>query len=70
MNWRGKPLIDYQVVVDLIKNTTTKNGLKVFARLDKKQYTKGRKFSDEEINKIPLEKHDTYSQWNYSILSK
>ncbi|EQD62320.1 hypothetical protein B2A_02879, partial [mine drainage metagenome] len=45
MNWKGKPLISYEVVINLIKNTTTKTGLEVFARLDKKHYKKAQKFT-------------------------
>ena len=70
MNWKGKPLTDYQVVINLIKNTTTKGGLKVYARLDRKKYEKGKKFLEEEINKIPFERHNLHPQWNYSILNK
>lgn len=70
MNWKGKPLINYQVVISLIKNTRTKSGLKVYARLDKKKYEKGLKFSDDEMNKIHIEKHHTNPQWNYTILEK
>ncbi len=69
MNWKGKPLIDYQVVIDFIKNTTTKNGLKVYARLDKKKYKTGKKFSDKEIAKIPIEYHSDHPSWNYTIFS-
>jgi hypothetical protein len=29
MNWRGAPLIDYQTIVDLIRNTRTRTGLSV-----------------------------------------
>ena len=67
MNWKGKPLVDYQVVINFIKNTRTKNGLKVYARLDKKKYEKGLKFTDEEMNKIRIERHRTHPQWNYTI---
>ncbi|MDI6722947.1 MAG: ISAzo13 family transposase, partial [Candidatus Aenigmarchaeota archaeon] len=67
MNWKGKPLVDYRVVISFIKNTRTKSGLKVYARLDKKKYEKGLKFSDEEMSKIHIERHHTHPQWNYTI---
>lgn len=70
MNWKGKPLIDYQVVINFIKNTRTKNGLKVYARLDKKKYKKGMKFSDDEMSKIHIERHHTHPKWNYTISGK
>jgi len=67
MNWKGKPLVDYQVIINFIKNTRTKNGLKVYARLDKKKYKKGLKFTEEEMNTIHLKRHHTHPQWNYTI---
>ena len=67
MNWKGKPLINYQVIINFIKNTTTKNGLEVFARLDKKKYKTGKKFSDKEMAKIKLEYHHFHPEWNYTI---
>lgn len=67
MNWRGKPLISYEVIVSLIRNTKTQKGLEVFARLDKKKYAKGRKFSDDVMEKIPIARHRTNPLWNYSI---
>ena len=70
MNWKGKPLVSYQVVINFIKNTTTSKGLEVFARLDKKKYKKGKKFSDEEMEKIPMEYHSSHPNWNYTIFPK
>lgn len=67
MNWKGKPLVDYQVVIHFIKNTRTKSGLKVYARLDKKKYRTGLKFSDEEMDKIHIERHRIHPHWNYTI---
>jgi len=67
MNWKGKPLTDYQVIINFIKNTATENGLKVYARLDKKKYEKGRKFSDNEMAKIKLDYHELFPMWNYTI---
>lgn len=69
-NWKGKPLITYQVIINFIKHTTTKTGLEVFARLDRRKYKKGRKFSDDEMAKIKLEKHSFHPQWNYTIYPK
>lgn len=69
-NWKGKPLISYQVIINFIKNTTTKTGLKVYARLDRKRYKKGRKFSDKEMAKIKMEYHSSHPSWNYTIFPK
>jgi transposase len=66
-NWRGKPLVDYETVVNLISKTKTATGLKVSCRLDKRLYPTGRKVSDEQwatINMLPDRFH---GEWNYTI---
>jgi hypothetical protein len=70
MNWKGEPLTDYEVIINFIKNTTTEKGLKIYARLDKNKYEKGKKFSDEEMNKIKIDYHELFPMWNYTIQSK
>jgi len=67
MNWKGQPLTDWDVIINFIKNTTTKKGLKIFARLDKNKYEKGKKFSDEEMANIKIEHHEFHPEWNYTI---
>lgn len=66
-NWRAKPLISLEVVVNLIANTTTQKGLKVNAKEDKKQYEKGKKITDEEMENIHLIRSDFRGEWNYKI---
>ena len=68
MNWKGRPLENYESVVKLIASTTTKPGLKIKARLDRKQYKTGVKISDEEFDKINLKFEKKFPQWNYTIL--
>jgi hypothetical protein len=67
MNWRGRPLVDYQTIVNLIAATTTKTGLKVKARLDKKTYHRGIKVTDFEFKKLNIQKHDFHGEWNYTV---
>ena len=67
-NWRGKPLIDYVTVINLIAKTTTKAGLVVKACLDKKKYEKGRKLSKTQIASINIKKDKFHGEWNYTIL--
>lgn len=69
MNWKGRPLISYEVIISLIRNTKTRKGLETYARLDRKRYKKGRKFSDKDMETIPIARHRTHPSWNYSILS-
>jgi transposase len=67
MNWRGRPLTDYQTIVNLIASTTTKTGLTVKARLDTNRYRRGIKVSAEELSSIMLEPHKFHGEWNYTI---
>jgi hypothetical protein len=69
INWRAKPLISLQVIVDLIASTTTEKGLKVKAKVDKTHSPKGLKISDEQLSKINLVKNDFHGEWNYIIIS-
>jgi hypothetical protein len=66
-NWRGRPLTDHQVVVSLIGSTKTTTGLVVHARLDPRQYIKGRKISDKEMATLNLKPHRFHGDWNYEI---
>jgi DNA-binding phage protein len=66
-NWRGKPLVSHEVIVNLIAATTTRTGLKVSARLDTNQYPKGIRVTDAEIAEINLQRHDFHGEWNYTI---
>jgi Rhodopirellula transposase DDE domain len=68
-NWRGRPLVTYRTVIQLIASTTTKTGLTVEARLDRKKYKNGIKISDDDMEKIKLHPHDFHGEWNYTIKS-
>lgn len=67
MNWKGKPLVDYEVVINLIQGTKTEKGLKIKAKLDRRKYKKGKKIPKEDYKKINLKKHSTNPEWNYTI---
>ena len=69
-NWRGKPLVSHQVIVNLIAATTTKTGLRVRAELDPGKYPKGVKVSNKEVAAIRLERDDFHGEWNYTILPR
>ena len=66
-NWRGKPLISHEVIVNLISATTTNKGLKIKAELDEQNYPLGKKVSDGEMESLALQKADFHGEWNYSI---
>jgi hypothetical protein len=67
MNWRGRPLISHEVIVDLIGSTTTQSGLTINAELDSNLYPKGIRISDDELKAINLTKALFHSEWNYTI---
>ena len=67
INWRGKPLVSYQVIVQLIAATKTRSGLTVKAYMYKRKYKKGIKVSKDELQRMSIEKEDFHGEWNYSI---
>ena len=66
-NWRGRPLLSREVVVNLIGNTTTATGLRIRAELDESSYEAGIKVSDEELAELALERDQFHGEWNYKI---
>jgi Rhodopirellula transposase DDE domain len=69
-NWRGKPLVSHEVIVNLIAATTTKTGLTVRCQLDTDLYPAGVKVSDDEMANIQLHPNDFHGEWNYLILPR
>ena len=69
-NWRGVPLATYEVVVNLVSSTRTKEGLEVHCWLDEKAYTKGRKVSKKEFAALRLRRDKFHGDWNYEILPR
>ena len=69
MNWRGRPLISHEVVVELIGATTTRTGLTVHAEADTKSYPRGVKVTEAEMAAIrgQLKPHDFHGEWNYTV---
>jgi transposase len=69
-NWRGKPLVSHEVVVNLIGATTTRTGLQVRSELDTSRYPAGRTVSDDELEAIYLRRDPFHGEWNYSLLPR
>jgi hypothetical protein len=67
LNWRGKPLINHEVIINLIAGTTTSTGLKVYAQLDERSYPKGVEVSDEQLAAVNIERDPFHGEWNYTI---
>ena len=66
-NWRGRPLISHEVVINLIGSTKTKNGLNIECTLDVNKYKKGIKITDEQMENINITRDDFCGNWNYTI---
>ena len=66
-NWRGKPLLSFEVIVNLIAATTTTKGLKVHAELDSGTYPAGTKIDDNELAGVRLKRDAFHGDWNYEI---
>ncbi|GAF82425.1 unnamed protein product [marine sediment metagenome] len=69
-NWRGKPLVSHQVIVNLIAATTTKTGLRIRAEVDTGKYPKGVKVSDKDMAAIRIQRDQFHGEWNYTILPR
>ncbi len=67
MNWRGRPLVSHDVIVNLIGATKTTSGLRVKARLDKRRYPLGVEVTDDELKAVKMLRHQFHDDWNYSI---
>ena len=66
-NWRGKPLVSHQVIVQLIGATTTQTGLTVRCELDANRYPKGIKVTDAEMATLAIERDPFHGEGNYTI---
>lgn len=67
INWRAKPLVCYEFMLELLQHTTTKSGLTVSALLDQHPYPTGVKISDEEMTRLNIERDEFHPEWNYSL---
>src|SRR5271165_4827869 len=66
-NWRGKPLVSHQTIINLIASTTTRSGLIVKAALDTNTYDTKTKVTNEELASLRLQRHKFHGDWNYTI---
>ena len=66
-NWRARPLVSYQVIVQLIAATKTTTGLTVRSVIDENSYPAGIKVTDAEMQAINIHRHDFHGDWNYTI---
>jgi hypothetical protein len=67
INWRAKPLVSLETVIELVSHTTTKEGLSVRAMVDQNTYPTGIKVTDEELEKLNIVPDAFHGEWNYTI---
>ena len=66
-NWRGRPLVSHEVIVNLIANTMTSQGLRIRAALDTGAYPVGVKVTNEELADVRLKLAAFHGDWNYTV---
>jgi hypothetical protein len=69
-NWRGRPLVSREVVVNLIGHTTTKTGLVIRSELDQESSAIGRVVTDEQMGEISIRRDEFHGEWNYTIMPR
>ena len=70
MNWRGRPLVSHEVIIETISAVTTRTGLKVTAVLDTGLYPKGLRIPDKDMKAFEarhLQRHEFHGNWNYTL---
>jgi DNA-binding phage protein len=67
-NWRGRPLVSHETIINLIGSTTTTSGLRIKARLNTRSYPTGVKVSPKALAKVNLKPAVFQGKWNYSVL--
>jgi hypothetical protein len=67
LNWRGKPLDSLEMIINLIANTSTSTGLKLYAQLDDRTYQRGIEITDAQLAAVHITRHTFHGDWNYTI---
>lgn len=67
INWKAKPLVFYEVMLELLNHTTTKSGLTVTAMKDTNTYKTGIKITDKEMAEMNITRDEFHGDWNYTI---
>ena len=69
-NWRGRPLVDHETIVQLIGNTRTTKGLRVKSRLDIREYPSGVRINEDEMSQLNIVRDPFHGEWNYTIFPR
>lgn len=69
-NWRGRPLVSREVVVNLIGHTTTKTGLEIHSELNENRYPTGRVVTDMQLGNLAIKRDKFHGEWNYTLVPR
>jgi transposase len=69
-NWRGRPLVSREVVVNLIGHTTTKTGLEIHSELNENSYPTGREVTDQQLESLSIKRAKFHGEWNYTLVPR
>ena len=70
LNWRGKPLTSYEVIVNLIAATKNSKGLRVKCMLDTNKYPTGTKIEKKQVEELGIIHDEFHGEWNYTFKPK
>jgi hypothetical protein len=65
--WKGVIFTDYDIVVELAEQTTTRTGLSVIVRKNTAEYKTGRQPDPDAIERLSITFHEVLGKWNYSF---
>ncbi len=69
-NWRGRPLVSREVVVNLIGAVSPRQGLSIQSELDENRYESGKKVTDQQMQQLCIERADFHGEWNYTLIPR
>jgi Rhodopirellula transposase DDE domain len=69
-NWRGRPLTTYQVIVNLIASTTTREGFVAKAAIESERYETGEKITGKQMAELNIRPAKIHGDWNYTIQAR
>jgi len=67
INWAGRPLRSYELMLGYMNGTKTRTGLKVRAQMLSGEYKTGNKVSDKELESLNISRHKICPKLNYTI---
>ena len=69
-NWRGRPLVSREVVVNLIGHTTTRTGLAIHSEFNENRYPTGREVTDQQMESLSIKRDKFHGEWNYTLVPR